>query len=219
MKRWIALIVVVIGLAGVTTYMTQIASNSDTSREMHAVAIAKGPQPKVSIAAPLIFDFGTMSQHRKSSHVWEVKNAGDAELQIWLEESTCSCTIGKLEVTAEGAKEGRPRVHIKPNETTPITLEWDTKTFPTSYSQGVTIGSNDPSKPTFMLSVKGAVYPPVQVYPPDGITLSAISNEEVAGTMVAVYSMDMPNLKVTKVTTSRPDFFKASFKPMGAEER
>jgi Protein of unknown function (DUF1573) len=218
MKRWIAVIVLVIGLSGVTTYMTQIATNSETEPK-HAVNEGKGPQPKVFIAAPLIFDFGTMSQRRKSSHVWEIKNAGDAELQVWLEESTCSCTVGKLQLTAEGAKEGRPRVHIKPNETTPITLEWDTKTFPTSYSQGVTIGTNDLAKPTFMLTVKGAVYPPVQVYPADGVNLSAISNEEVSGTMVAVYSMDMPNMKVTKASTSRPDFFKASYKPMTADER
>ncbi len=220
MKRWIALIVLVIGLSGVTSYMTQIATNSDTGPTMHAVNTGKGPQPKVAIAAPLIFDFGTMSQHRKSSHVWEIKNAGDADLQMWLVESTCSCTIGKLAVTGEGAKEGgQPKVYVKPNETTPITLEWDTKTFPTSYSQGVTIGTNDPAKPTFMLSVKGAVYPPVQVYPAEGINLPAISNEEVTGTMVAVYSMDMPNMKVTKASTGRPDLFKASYKPMTAAER
>jgi hypothetical protein len=220
MKRWIALIVLVIGLSAVTTYMTQIATNSDTDPPVHAVNAGKGPQPKVFIAAPLIFDFGTMSQRRKNSHVWEIKNAGDADLDIWLEESTCSCTIGKLAYTSADAERGpKPKVHVKPNETTPITLDWDTKTFPTSYSQGVTIGTNDPAKPTFMLTVKGAVYPPVQAYPPDGVNLPALSNEDPTGTMVGVYSMDMPTMKVTKASTSRPEFFKASFKPMTADER
>ena len=174
---------------------------------MLAVNAAKGPQPKVEIASPLIYDFGTMSQHRKNSHVWEIKNAGEADLEIWLEESTCSCTIAKLQLPArpEGEPGPKPRVRVKPNETTPIAVDWDTKTFQNpSYSQGVTIGTTDPAKPTFTLTVKGVVYPPVQVYPPEMINLAAISNEEVSRTAVAVYSMDMPTMKVTKVSTGRP---------------
>jgi Protein of unknown function (DUF1573) len=220
MKRWIALIVLVIGLSGAATLMTQIGTNSEAGPTLHAVNAGTGPRPKVVIEAPLLYDFGTMSQHRKNSHVWELKNAGDADLEIWLEESTCSCTIGKLAVTAEGERALKPHVRVKPNETTPIAVDWDTKQFPNpSYSQSVKIGTTDPARPTFTLTVKGTVYPPVQVYPPEMINLPAISNEEVSRTAVAVYSMDMPNMKVTKVSTGRPDFFKATHAQMTDAER
>ncbi len=108
---------------------------------------------------------------------------------------------------------------VKPNETTPISVDWDTKTFSNPYSQSVTIGTTDPAKPTFTLTVKGAVYPPVQIYPPDFINLPAIPNEEVYHTAIAVYSMDMANMKVTKVSTGRPDLFKPTFVAMSEPER
>ena len=120
-----------------------------------------------------------MSQLRKNSHVWEVKNAGEKDLEIWMEESTCSCTIGKLAIPPDAARNAKPHVIVKPKESTPIQLDWDTKTFSETYSQGVTIGTNDPSRPTFQLTIKGMVYPPVQIYPPEMITLNGISNEEV----------------------------------------
>jgi hypothetical protein len=215
MKRWIVLIVAVIALTGVATFLTQSATNSELAPMGVPVNPNKGPQPKVEITAPTIFDFGTMSQLRKNSHVWEVKNVGEKDLEIWLEESTCSCTIGKLAIPVDAEKKVKPHVHVKPNETTPIALEWDTKTFPsTSYSQGVTIGTNDPGRPTFALTVKGMVYPPVQVYPPEMITLNGISNELVSHAAIAVYSMDMPAMKVTKLTTGRPDLITATHKPL-----
>jgi hypothetical protein len=160
-----------------------------------------------------------MSQLRKNSHVWDVKNTGDKDLEIWMEESTCSCTIGKLALPPDATKNEKPHVIVKPKESTPIELQWDTKTFSETYSQGVTIGTNDPSRPTFQLTIKGTVYPPVQIYPPEMITLNGISNEEVSRTVIAVYSMDLPNMKVTKLSTGRPEIFKLSHTPMTKADR
>jgi hypothetical protein len=214
MTRWIVLIVAVIVLTSVATFMTYNVTNSELLPAGHPVNERKGPQPKVEITSPNVFDFGSMSQLRKNSHVWEVKNAGDKELEMWLEDSTCSCTVAKLATRAEADHKVKPHVYVKPKETTPISLDWDTKTFTDKYSQGVTIGTNDPGRPTFTLTIKGMVYPPVQVYPPEMINLAAISNEEVSHAMVAVYSMDMPSMKVTKISTGRPDIFNAKQVPL-----
>ena len=107
--------------------MTQNVTNSEVGPTPLAVNESKGPQPKVEIAGPLFYDFGKMSQFRKSSHVWEVKNVGDADLEMWMESSTCSCTIAKLATPPDAVGKEKPRVRVKPNETTPIELEWDTK--------------------------------------------------------------------------------------------
>jgi uncharacterized cupredoxin-like copper-binding protein len=214
MKRWIVLIVAVIALTGVATFLTQSGTNSEPAPMGVAVDMSKGPQPKVEIAGPTVFDFGMMSQLRKNSHVWEVKNAGEKDLEMWLEDSTCSCTIGKLAIPVDAEKKDKPRVRVKPNETTPIALDGDTKVFANEYSQGVTIGTNDPRRPTFMLTIKGMVYPPVQIFPPEMITLNGISNETVSKAYIAVYSMDMPNMKVTKLTTGRPELITATQSPL-----
>ncbi len=155
MKRWIVLIVSVVVLTAVATFMTQNVTNSELAPTAHAVSEGKGPQPRVEIAGPLLFDFGKMSQFRKSSHVWEVKNVGDADLEMWMESSTCSCTIAKLATAPDATDKTKPRVHVKPNQTTPIELEWDTKNFQNDYSKGATIGTNDPSRPTLRTQRQG----------------------------------------------------------------
>ncbi len=108
---------------------------------------------------------------------------------------------------------------LKPGETKPIELEWHTeKDLGENYSQGATFGTNDPRKKTFNLSIKGKVYPPVVVFPPQMIQFPRISNEEPQHAKFAVYSQQKPDLKVTKVTSSRPGLIVAEAKPMTAEE-
>ena len=45
-----------------------------------------------------------------------------------------------------------------------------------------------------------------------------MSNEEKQSAAIAVFSMDRPQTKVTKVTTSRPDFLVARAEPMNAKD-
>lgn len=156
---------------------------------------------------------------RKGSHTWEVKNVGDGELEMWLDHSSCSCTIAKLQTKdPEGIE--KPHVHVKPNATTTIELEWDTKTFPeTAYHKTAVIGTNDPRHQTFTLHISGKVFPPVSVYPPEMIDFKGVSNEEPAKSSIAVYSMDMPTMKINKISTSRPEFFVAKQQPLETDAR
>ncbi len=219
MTRWIILIVAVIVLTAAATFMAQDATNSEAGPNPLAVNSRKGPQPKLEIGQPLVYDFGSMSRMRKGAHTWEIKNSGEGELEMWMESSSCSCTIAKLATTGGEGKE-KPHVHVKPNATTTIDLEWDTKTFPeTAYHKNATIGTNDPTRPSFQLHVKGNVYPPVSVFPQEMVTMNGISNEEMTRATIAVYSMDMPTMKITKITTSRPEFIVAKYEPMTTESR
>jgi hypothetical protein len=218
MTRWIIIIVIVIVLTAVATFFTQNVSNSEVGPTPIAVNESKGPQPKVEIAGPLVYDFGKMSQMRTDTHTWEVKNVGDADLELWMHESTCSCTIAKLSgATAMGAE--KPKVRVKPKQTTPIDLQWETKTFEHEYVKGATIGTNDPSRPYFTLNVKGVVFPPVTIYPPEMITLNGISNEENTYATVAVFSMDMPAMKLTRLSTGRPAIFTTNQTPLTKKDR
>ena len=154
MKRWIVLIVAVIVLTAAVTFMTQNVTNSELGPTAHAVNESKGPQPRVEIGGSLLYEFGKMSQFRKSSHVWEVKNVGNADLEMWMESSTCSCTIAKLATPPDAP--AKTHVRVKPNETTPIELEWDTKQFQNEYSKGATIGTNDPARPEIRTQRQGS---------------------------------------------------------------
>jgi Protein of unknown function (DUF1573) len=217
MLRWITLIAAVVFLSALGAYYTQSASNSTKGPLMVGVNNGTGPQPKVEIAEALLYDFGVLPQETKHVHTWEVKNVGQGDLEMSMKSSTCSCTIAKL-----ATKEGEPKktVIVKPNDTTTIDLEWETRRPENpEYAKSATIATNDPTKPTFTLSIKGKVYPPLIVYPPEMITLSNISNEETTKATVAVFSMDRPQTKVVKVRISRAELMDVTHVALSAEER
>lgn len=202
MLRWIILAVVVVIMVAGATFVSSNATIKEPTA--HPVAPAPtGPTAKVEIPEPLIYEFGTMPQLSTGTHAWLFKNVGDADLELWFESSTCSCTVAKLK--SENGEE-KKRLVVKPKSSTPIDLEWQTKMFHDEYSKGATIGTNDPSHPSVSIGVKGKVHPPVIVIPNEMITFGSVSNEELHSTAIAVFSVDRPETKVTKVTTSRPDF-------------
>jgi hypothetical protein len=154
-----------------------------------------------------------MPQYDEAQHTWVIKNAGEGDLELWLEgKPTCSCTIAKLE--------HGERAVVKPGQSTTIDLAWKTKDFHRNdFSQGATIGTNDPNRPVFYLTVKGQVAPAIGVLPSDTITFpSPISNEETQRARVAIISHDRPQMKLTKWQTSKPGLIVAEVSPMTSEE-
>ncbi len=212
MSRWIIIAVVVVCLTAVATFVIQSGPSTENTETSRAVAERKGPQPKVEIAGEVVHDFGTMSQESKGSHDWEIKNVGEGTLELWLRQTTCVCTLANLHKLPD-------KVTVEPGNSFKINLNWDTQHKPNPYSQGATIGTNDPKLPEFNIGVKGDVYPPVEVFPPDITTLNGISNEEVTTARIAVVSKDRPALQIKGLTTSRPAQIVAKQEPLTDEER
>lgn len=218
MLRWVILIVAVVFLTGAATLIVQyLPEAEDTSKVAVVAPEIKGPQPKIEIEGDLIYDFGKMAKHERSSRSWVVKNTGEAPLEISLKgNTTCSCTVSKPGKTPSGEPE---TLVIPPGKSDKIDLNWHTdKDLGEDYSQGGTFVTNDPRKPEFMLTVKGKVYPPVTVYPPEMIQFPTMSNEEPHTARLAVFSKERPEIKVTKVTSSKPGLIVGEVKEMTPEE-
>jgi len=215
MLRWIVLALVVVALTGLATFLSVYAPDSSETLAVPAVVVTTGPQPKVEVPEPLVYEFGTMPQLSTGQHTWEFKNRGQANLELWFLSSTCSCTVAKLK--SENGEEQKKLI-VKPGESTTIDLEWQTKTFHDEYSKGATIGTNDPYKPSVSINVHGKVHPPVIVYPEASVVFNQVSNEETMTARIAVFSMDRPEMKIKKLTTSRPEFLVPHFRPLNADE-
>jgi hypothetical protein len=211
MLRWITLAVVVVALVGAATFMSLNTTIAD-SRALLPPPPPTGPSAKFVLVEPATFEFGTMSQLSSGKHTWEIKNAGAADLALTLGGTTCSCTVAKL----DGVE--KPTLVVKPSESTKIDVEWQTKVFHDDYSQGVTLKTNDPSRPSVSIKVHGMVYPPVVVVPTEQISYGTVSNEEAQSAKVAVFSRDRPGTRLTKLTTSRPDFLVANSQSLPAED-
>ena len=215
MLRWISFAAVVIALAGVATFMTQNAAVIEPTALPSASATPEGPAPKVNVSEPLTHEFGIMPQLTTGKHAWAVKNLGDADLELWLESSTCSCTIAKLK-SVDG--EEKQKIVVPPQQSTSIDLEWETRTFHDDYHKGAVIGTNDPTYPTISLNVHGKVHAPVIIFPPEMINFESVSNEEPRSAKFAVFSADRPETKIVELTTSRPDFFVTKLDALTADE-
>lgn len=219
MLRWIVLAVIVIALSAAATFFVSLPDSSPDGR-IPVAEVPAGPHSKVEIAGPLTYEFGTMSHHDGGTHGWEVKNTGEANLELWLDgKPTCHCTIAEFE-SAGKAEEGTPqkKMIVVPGKSTRINLKWETREWKDhEYAQSATFGTNDPARPTFSVAVKGIVYPPIIVVPPQMISLPSVSSEEPTKTRIALYSFDRPETKITKVVTSRPAYIVANAVPFTAD--
>jgi hypothetical protein len=92
MLRWITLAIAVVALTAAATFLLAYAPEPELNSPT-PVNLTQGPQPKVEVEGKRLHDFGTMPKHTKSVHTWKIKNVGEADLNIWLESTTCSCTV------------------------------------------------------------------------------------------------------------------------------
>jgi hypothetical protein len=155
-----------------------------------------------------------MSTQKEGKHKWVVRNRGEGDLQIWLDGSSCVCTIAKL-------KEQGSKQTLVPGESTEIELEWKTKDMVGEFGKYAAIGTNDPNRPQFKLNVHGLVHHPVVILPQpqEGVlSVGNISSDETKRVSLAVFSPERPNLKINKLVTSKPDLIVAKPEALKPEE-
>jgi hypothetical protein len=216
MLRWVTLAVAVVALTAAATLVAQYRNGANPTWDLPAGdrAGTEGPQPLAEVDGSHTHEFGPMSTQKTGTHKWTLTNKGQGDLAIWLAGSTCMCTIAKL-------KQGE-KATIKPGESTEIEVEWKTKDSVGEFNKGVSIGTSDTRHPEIKLNVHGLVHNPVVIVPQpqDGvISVGNIMTDETKETSLAVFSPDQPALKLTKLTSSKPDLIVAKTSPLSAEDR
>ncbi len=125
MKNWIIFAVAVVVLTATATVVVaflpgaRIKHRSGTRPPVAAGTLVKrdGLQPKAIVDLPYTYEFGTLPQRTTGKHPWKVKNDGKAPLELWMIESTCSCTLAKF-------KDGS-RAVVQPGQSEDIVLEFN----------------------------------------------------------------------------------------------
>jgi len=215
MMRWISLISIVIVGAGAAAFVFQSMPEPapELTPDPHH-ATKQGPPPKLEIVEKKTHEFGSMGLGMKGAHTWDFKNVGQGPLEVWLEETTCSCTVASLK---SGKGEKGKKVTVEPGESIPITVDWETRK-PGRFAQNAMFGTSDPDSHDVTLSILGMVVPSVEVRPSESITLPDSSSEDTLRQSLEIVSIDRPELKLTKVASSRPGLVVAEARPMSREE-
>ncbi len=101
------------------------------------------------IYSPMVkFDFGTVEQGEMVKHKFIVVNNGDTTLVIDRVVSSCGCTAAEPEKTKLG-----------PNETTTISVEFNSANREGDQIKTISVLSNDPNNPLFQFTLTGKVLP------------------------------------------------------------
>ena len=216
MKSWIILIVLAVILtAAFTVAMPLLSSDSTKDPSFPAPAKPDGPTPVAEVVEDLHFDFGTLPQQYFGHHTWTFKNTGPGPLELTGGSASCSCTTAAL---FTGAKKESKQILLKPGESLPIEVNFETRTWD-KYHQTITVGTNDPNRPTIVLTIDGVVKPAITTLPADpSIGFGSVGNEMENMRRIALFSADRPDLKLTKVTSTNPALIAVIARPMTPEE-
>jgi hypothetical protein len=99
-----------------------------------------------------------------------------------------------------------------------IELEWRArKRINDAFAQSATIGTNDPTWPSFTLRINGWVSAPV-VAVPEMVNLTPLYNGATRRVDIAVFSPDRPDLAISDIVSSRPDLIAVAMKPLAPDE-
>jgi Protein of unknown function (DUF1573) len=214
MTRWIGLACALVVLTGAATVVYQVLPEPLPEPTIERLRQSDGPPPKLELIGGKVYEFGALAANTKGSHTWLFKNVGRGPLEVWLEQTSCSCTVAQLKT-----EEGEPKrmVTIPPGGSIPLEVTWEGRTWG-RFGQSATLGTNDPDNRPVNLSVVGTILAPVEAEPSESITFPEISAEESHRQTVAIVSHDRPDLKLTKLVSSKPGLIVAEAKPMTPEE-
>jgi hypothetical protein len=214
MMRWLLLAVLAVALTATATVVVQSLPEERTVSDGPAFPApqAKGPHPRAVVEGDPTYKFGSKAQHSKFEKDFVIKNEGDADLTLTLQEPPCSCTVAGFQ-DAKGRVSGSKV--IPPKQQATIHFTWETRENNGHYVKPATLVTNDPEHPTLRFAADGEVYPAVVVFPAGNINFSEISTDEEFHTQtIAVFSPDHPGLKITEITSSRPELIVGEQAPL-----
>ncbi len=154
-----------------------------------AVAFAeeKAPEkkPRITLVEP-VKDFGTVPKGTKIDWSFQIKNTGDADLEIKSANPSCGCTVADFDKL------------IKPGQTGKVNAHVDTTNFAGPISKSVTVQSTDPETPAAQLTITANVKPYVDAFPAGFVRYTMLQGEEQTQS-VTLYSEDEEPFKILSV--------------------
>lgn len=217
MLRWFLIAVLTAGLLMAVIIAPSMLSEpankaSDDLKFPTKTPEQPGDGPIATVDHEPLHAFEPMAQNMEGKHLWKITNTGKADLELTKGPSTCSCTIANF-------LNDESKFVLKPGESTTIELKWETRQNNGEFKKSASVLTNDQLHPSIEFVVQGIVRPAVMVRPTDMVVnFQSVSNEKQNELPIAVFSSDKADLKVTSVTTSKPEFIVTEVIPLSESE-
>src|SRR6266446_5017517 len=109
--------------------------------------------PKIQFQTP-VYDFGKVKSGDPVKYTFIFTNSGDELLILTNVQPSCGCTTA-----------GDWSRKVEPGQTGTIPIQFNSANYSGQVMKTVTVTSNDKSKPSFGLQIKGTVWKPIDVQP------------------------------------------------------
>jgi Protein of unknown function (DUF1573) len=187
MKSLLRLALSLIGSAALPLLVSAQIPAADTNS-----SAGTGPIIKFDTEA---HDFNKALANDSVSYTFTVTNAGDATLDIIGVKPGCSCTVVN----------GSWKEHIAPHETglIPVTVH-TSSTGP--LDKTITVTSNDKTRPSVLLHMKGIVWLPIEVAPPRAYFTVLPSNPNVPPQTLKIFNRTDEPLVLQPPQSTSPAF-------------
>lgn len=162
-------------------------------------AVADTAGPKMSLPEPN-FDLGEVFEDQSLSHVFEVKNTGDAPLVIKDIDPDCACSIMEFDRNIPPGGSGKINFTIKPYSVIH------------KFCKKADIFSNDPTNPKAAIKICGLAKPFIEIQPGHLIRFQG-TLEEVKPIQVRLLSHLAAPLVITGFQTDIPDKIDVAVSP------
>ena len=174
-----------------STEPSDAVEGDDATAEDEAAADAEPQVPAIACDEP-VYEFGEVDNTTSISHTFEIRNDGDALLQIGRVKPACGCTVAKI--TSKS---------LAPGESAEITTKLSLKNKVGPQRKTIAIESNDPNKPKLTLSLVGVAKTEVEVKPRRIYVANAIQGEPNEQKITLTSSAETP-LNITGIATGNP---------------
>lgn len=159
------------------------------AKRLRAERDALGPRPRIVVPQP-VYDFGRMNPLTMGTHDFEIRNEGNAPLELTPGTTTCKCTLSKI-----------TRRAIPPGESGTVRLTWNSGRKHRVYSHGATIHTNDIFKETIDLRIEGTVHV-LLATSPEELVLPRVEPDAPAAIHSVIYSQIWEAFSIEDVSCS-----------------
>lgn len=147
--------------------------------------------PELVVEKP-VFEFGTIPQGEKVEHAFVLKNKGSAPLTIKNTRTSCGCTVANASSSV-----------IQPGKNTVIKASFDSSNFFGNVAKTISVETNDPKTPVFVLTLKGTIVEEITTSPRQ-VNLGTLKTGASKEVTIIIENKGNKQLKLTDVKSSLP---------------
>lgn len=155
-------------------------------------------------------DFGAMDANSTGHHDFVVLNKGNAPLKLTKGETTCKCTLAKVD-----------EAEIPPGGKSKVTLDWTAKSLTGAFRQTATVLTNDPDHPRVTVTVTGRVTAIYRTSPSE-VVFSRLAPGETGNASVRLFGYGSEkDLKATGFQleeSTNAKHFDVALRPLSADQ-